>query len=146
MVSIAMSGTTTPLPNDPAALKAIIAALQAENQKMTASLRAHDLLVQALRVRIAKLQKQKFGASSEKIEREIEQLELALEDLQLALAEANDPSPAAEEEPDTEAQAPEPAEPQETNRRRPKVSKDTPRERREYDLARIAPIAAAICG
>lgn len=71
MVSIAMSGTTTPLPNDPAALKAIIAALQAENQKMSASLRAHDLLVQALRVRIAKLQKQKFGASSEKIEREI---------------------------------------------------------------------------
>lgn len=98
-----MSGMTTPLPNDPAALKAIIAALQAENQKMTASLRAHDLLVQALRVRIAKLQKQKFGASSEKIEREIEQLELALEDLQLALAEANDPSPAAKEEPDTEA-------------------------------------------
>ena len=97
MVSIAMSGTTTPLPNDPAALKAIIAALQAENQKMTASLRAHDLLVQALRVRIAKLQKQKFGASSEKIEREIEQLELALEDLQLALAEANDLVPAAEE-------------------------------------------------
>jgi transposase len=139
MVSIAMSGTTTPLPNDPAALKAIIAALQAENQKMTASLRAHDLLVQALRVRIAKLQKQKFGASSEKIEREIEQLELALEDLQLALAEANDPSPAAEEEPDTEAQAPEPAEPQETNRRRPKVSKDTPRERREYDPGKNCP-------
>jgi hypothetical protein len=49
MVSIAMSGTTTPLPNDPDALKAIIAALQAENQKMSASLRAHDLLVQALR-------------------------------------------------------------------------------------------------
>lgn len=139
MVSIAMSGTTTPLPNDPAALKAIIAALQAENQKMTASLRAHDLLVQALRVRIAKLQKQKFGASSEKIEREIEQLELALEDLQLALAEANDPSPAAEKGPDTEAQAPEPAEPQETNRRRPKVSKDTPRERREYDPGKNCP-------
>ena len=139
MVSIAMSGTTTPLPNDPAALKAIIAALQAENQKMSASLRAHDLLVQALRVRIAKLQKQKFGASSEKIEREIEQLELALEDLQLALAEANDPSPAAEKGPDTEAQAPEPAEPQETNRRRPKVSKDTPRERREYDPGKNCP-------
>jgi hypothetical protein len=84
------------------------------------------------------LQKQKFGASSEKIERELEQLELALEDLQLALAEANDPSPAAEEGPDTEAQAPEPAEPQETIRRRANVANMTP--------ARIAPIAAAICG
>ena len=85
------------LPNDPAVLKAMIAALQAENQKMSASLRAHDLLVQALRVRIAKLQKQKFGPSSERIEREIEQLELALEDLQVALAEADDTPPDEDE-------------------------------------------------
>jgi predicted RNase H-like nuclease (RuvC/YqgF family) len=93
MVSMPMSDNPVSLPDDPAVLKAMIAALQVENQKMSASLRAHDLLVQALRVRIAKLQKQKFGASSEKIEREIEQLELALEDLQVALAEANDTPP-----------------------------------------------------
>ena len=43
-----------------------------------------------MRIRIAKLQKQTFGASSEKIEREIEQLELALEDLMVAKAEADD--------------------------------------------------------
>ncbi|NEI32357.1 IS66 family transposase, partial [Rhizobium leguminosarum] len=41
---------------------------------------AHDQLIQTLRLRIAKLKKQVFGKSSEKIEREIEQLELALED------------------------------------------------------------------
>ena len=92
MVFSAMSDEATPLSNDPAVLKAMIVALQAENQKMSASLRAHDLLVQALRVRIARLQKQKFGSSSEKIEREIEQLELALEGLQVALAEAEDQS------------------------------------------------------
>lgn len=86
MVDMGMSTSAPDLPDDPAALKAMIAALQMENQKMSASLRAHDLLVQALRVRIAKLQKQRFGPSSEKIEREIEQLELALEDLQVALA------------------------------------------------------------
>jgi transposase len=131
MVSTAMSDDAAPLPNDPAVLKAMIAALQAENQKMSASLRAHDLLVQALRVRIAKLQKQKFGPSSEKIEREIEQLELALEDLQVALAEAEDTSPDDEDAPDTEDQVPATAEPRQ--RRRPKVSKDTPRERRELD-------------
>ncbi|MAC81170.1 MAG: IS66 family transposase [Rhodobacteraceae bacterium] len=131
MVSTAMSDDAAPLPNDPAVLKATIAALQAENQKMSASLRAHDLLVQALRVRIAKLQKQKFGPSSEKIEREIEQLELALEDLQVALAEAEDTSPDDEDAPDTEDQVPATAEPRQ--RRRPKVSKDTPRERRELD-------------
>ncbi len=61
--------------------------LQAENAKMAATLRVHDQLVQALRLRIAKLQKLAFGKSSEKIEREIEQLELALEDLLLAVAE-----------------------------------------------------------
>ncbi|TGN57479.1 hypothetical protein E4L95_13365 [Paracoccus liaowanqingii] len=86
-----MPQDAAPLPNDPAALKAMIVALQTENQKMSASLRARDLLVQALRTRIAKLQKQKFGPSLEKTEREIEQLEIALEDLQVALAEAGKP-------------------------------------------------------
>ena len=75
-----MSPEAAPLPDDTIALKAMIASLQAENAQMAATLRAHDLLVQALRVRIAKLKKQAFGKSSEKIEREIEQLELALED------------------------------------------------------------------
>lgn len=84
-----MSEALTDLSDDPVVLKAMIAALQAENDQMSATLRAHDLLIQSLRVRIAKLQKQAFGSSSEKIKREIEQLELALEDLQVALAEAD---------------------------------------------------------
>ena len=128
-----MSQDPAPLSNDPAVLKAMIAALQAENQKMSASLRAHDLLVQALRTRIAKLQKQKFGPSSEKIEREIQQLELALEDLQVALAEAGNTSSDVDETTDAEDPATQAAEPQEKQRRRPKVSKDTLRERRELD-------------
>ena len=71
----------------PPLLKAMIAALQAENAKMSATMRAHDQLIQTLRLRIAKLKKQAFGKSSEKVEREIEQLELALEDLLIAAAE-----------------------------------------------------------
>jgi transposase len=126
-----MSQAPVDMPDDPTVLKGMIAALQAENAKMSATLRAHDLLVQALRIRIAKLQKQKFGASSEKIEREIEQLELALKDLRVATAEADDTPPDDEDAPDTKDQAPETAEPKQ--RRRPKVSKDTPRERRELD-------------
>jgi len=69
MVSTRMSNTLADLSNDPAVLKAMIAALRAENDRMSATLRAHDLLIQSLRVRIAKLQKEAFGASSEKIER-----------------------------------------------------------------------------
>lgn len=114
-----MSNSTASLPNDPALLKAMIAALQAENEKMSASLRAHDLLVQALRERIAKLQKQAFGANSEKIEREIEQLELALEDLQVAMAEGDD-SP--HDESDMEKASPGGEADRKRPRRRPRVS------------------------
>ena len=85
-----MSKLAENLHNDPAVLKAMIAALQAENAKMAVTLRVHDQLVQTLRLRIAKLQKLAFGKSSEKIEREIEQLELALEDLLVAVAEEDD--------------------------------------------------------
>jgi transposase len=130
-----MSNHAVDLPDDPAVLKAMITALQAENArigsenaKMVVTLRVHDQLVQALRLRIAKLQKLAFGKSSEKIEREIEQLELALEDLLLAVAEGDEaPIDEGHNEPaagDLSAPA---------LRRRPRVSDATPRERRELD-------------
>ena len=134
MIIKRMSNTAQNLPDDPAILKAMIAALQAENTKISATLRVHDQLVQALRLRIAKLQKLAFGKSSEKIEREIEQLELALEDLLVAVAEEDDglidegqDEPAADE-----VSAPK-------LRRRPRVSDATPRERRELDPGTCCP-------
>jgi len=136
MVSMRMSNALADLSNDPAALRAMIAALQAENDKMSATLRAHDLLIQTLRVRIAKLQKQAFGASSEKISREIEQLELALEGLQVALAEADDSPPDGSDEAES---APPQAPEQKKPRRRPRVSEGTPRERRELDPGETCP-------
>ena len=60
-----MSEDVDSLTDDPTALKAMIAALQAENARMSATLQAHEQLVQALRLRIARLQKQAFGKSSE---------------------------------------------------------------------------------
>ena len=131
MVTVGMSNDADILSNDPTVLKAMIAALQAENARMSATLRAHDLLVQSLRNRIAKLQKQAFGKSSEKIEREIEQLELALEDLQVAMAEADETTVTDKPEDSTGAteDIPEDRKP----RRRPRISKDAPRERRKLD-------------
>ncbi len=129
-----MSKHAENLPDDPAVLKAMIAALQAENAKISATLRVHDQLVQALRLRIAKLQKLAFGKSSEKIEREIEQLELALEDLLVAVAEDDEaPIDEGQDEPSPEA-ADAPA-----LRRRPRVSDATPRERRELDPGACCP-------
>ena len=125
------------LPDDPALLKAVIAALQAENAKISATLRAHDQLIQTLRLRIAKLKKQVFGKSSEKIEREIEQLELALEDLLVAVAEdATSPI----HETDAAPAVPSPTQaPERISRRRPRVSDATPRERRELDPGHSCP-------
>ena len=78
------------LPDDPAALQAIILAQHQKIVGMAASSRACEALIQALEITIARLKRQKYGASSEKIEREIAQLELALEGLEMAGA-ASDP-------------------------------------------------------
>jgi cytoskeletal protein CcmA (bactofilin family) len=96
-------------------------------------------LIQTLRLRIAKLKKQVFGQSSEKIEREIEQLELALEDLLIATAESDIPVTDDGQGDD----APETSAPDEggdrPSRRRPRVSDSTPRERQELDPGSCCP-------
>lgn len=122
-----MPNADASLSNDPAVLKAMIATLRAENDEMSATLKAHDQLIQSLRIRIAKLRKQAFGASSEKIEREIAQLELALEGLQVAQAERSEAS--CDETTLDVLEAPVEKKP----RRRPRVSPETVRERRELD-------------
>ena len=126
-------------PEDPALLKAMIAQLQAENAKLTTTLHAHDWVVQALRLQIARLRKQVFGKSSEKIEREIAQLELALEDVLVSIAQqglvtSNQDDPEAEPvavSADTGSR-PRPS-------RRPRVSTGTPRERHELDRGSTCP-------
>jgi transposase len=63
-----------------------IAALTAALASAKAELAARDLLIETLRVQIARLRRMSFGASSEKLAREIEQLELALEELEAEAA------------------------------------------------------------
>ncbi len=154
-----MSRRPARLPDDPAALKAMITALQAEKAaaetalvaarreasaaeramsrlqgdvaSVKATLRAHEALVQALRLQIARLKRQKFGSSSEKIAREIEQLELALENLGVAQASTLDEMPADKDEAEAASDTPPAAAPAlaEPHRRKPRVTPQTPRER-----------------
>jgi transposase len=120
-----MAEASVTLPDDPAALKAMVLHLQTE-------LRTHSLVIEALRIQIARLKKQKFGASSEKIEREIEQLELILEGLEIAQAETS--GSVADEGgqvcalPSVDADTG-----QRASRRKPRVCEATPRERKELD-------------
>lgn len=125
-----MSGAPIVLPEDSESLKAMVLHLQTE-------LRAHSLVIQALRIQIARLKKQKFGASSEKIQREIEQLELVLEGLEIAQAAANDLASDAGADDGAQIGAWAPGDAQEagqrTPRRKPRVCEATPRERKELD-------------
>lgn len=127
-----MTETATFLPDDIAELKAMVLSMQA-------SLRAHEVLIQSLRIQIARLKKQKFGASSEKVEREIEQLELALEGLEIARAEQDLTPEDPEAEAETDAATETKSETSAKRRRKPRVSDDTPRERIVLDPGEDCP-------
>jgi hypothetical protein len=68
------------LPDDPAALKRIIAAMAQD--ALTA-----EALIARLKFQLARYRRAEFGRSSEKLERDTEQLELALEALESDQAE-----------------------------------------------------------
>ena len=118
------------LPDDPAALRDIILAQQQKIAGMEASSRAYEALIQALKLTIARLKRQRYGSSSEKIDREIAQLELALEGLEMAGAAA-DPAPESDEPAEDEA-ADETAATElrlpPRRRGKPRISADAPRE------------------
>ncbi len=119
------------LPEDPAVLRAMVLGLRAKIAGVEAANRAYDALVQALRITIAKLKKQRFGPSSEKIERELAQLELALESLETTRAAADSTpetdTPEVEEAPATGTAAPDDVPPQ-RRRGKPRIADDAPRE------------------
>jgi transposase len=64
-----------------------IASLEALLAEAKAELLHRDLLIETMRVQLARLRRMQFGASSEKLSQEIEQLELALEELEAATVE-----------------------------------------------------------
>jgi len=80
--AICYEDSVSEAPVSPADATARIAALEALLARANAALAARDLLIDTLRGQIARLRRMQFGASSEKLGREIEQLELALEELE----------------------------------------------------------------
>jgi transposase len=63
-----------------------IAALEAALAAARAELASRDLLIQTLRIQIARLRRMQFGRSSEKVAHQLSQLELALEELEVEAA------------------------------------------------------------
>ena len=112
-----MSLTPDQLPNDIITLKRMLLAqatvLASKEAELTAAkngLVVTQLTIEKLKAQLAKLRREKFGSSSERIERAIVQLELALEEAEAAKAEAeaSAPQPPAPETPSPEPQPPAP--------------------------------------
>jgi transposase len=99
--------TAALLPDDIEQLKALYLAQSAELAAAKAGLLSKALEIEKLKVQIARLKRLSFGASSERMNRELEQLEFKLEELEAAEAEAQaSAKPAQDLEP---VQAPFPA-------------------------------------
>jgi transposase len=97
-----MSLTPNQLPDDIAELKRLLIAKDAELVAARNGLVVTQLTIEKLKAQLAKLRREKFGSSSERIERAIAQLELALEEAQAGKAEAM-ASAAQAPEPETPA-------------------------------------------
>ena len=83
-----MSLSSAEIPTEPEALKAFVLALQTRLEAAEAELRGRDLLVEKLKAQLAALRRARFGASSERLQREADQLELMIGDLEEDLAQA----------------------------------------------------------
>jgi transposase len=104
-----MSATPEQLPNDIEEMKQLFLAQTAHLEKLTSDLAAasaelaaaraglmsNAIEIEKLKFQLAKLRRQKYGSSSERIEREIAQLELRLEELEASKAEAEAKAEAA---------------------------------------------------
>jgi transposase len=102
-----MSQAVADLPEDVESLRAIIAAQAAELTEANRRLHTRDTLIEKLKAQLALLRRACFGASSEKVERQIEQLELALEDIEASAGEnASPPVAKAEAEKSKPARQP----------------------------------------
>jgi Transposase C of IS166 homeodomain/zinc-finger binding domain of transposase IS66 len=120
--------TPETLPDDPAALKRIIAAMAQDALTAQAE-------IARLKFQLARFRRAEFGRSSEKLARDIEQLEMALEALETDQAERlATASPAVAAAVETAAEAQKPA-------RRP-LPEHLPRE----DLRHPAPCTCPSCG
>ena len=113
-----MSAAPDQLPNDIEEMKRLFLAQAANLEKLTAELTAAKaglmafaLEIEKLKFQLARLRRQRFGSSSERIDREIAQLELKLEELEATKAEAKAEAatPATPNATDTTAGQPAPA-------------------------------------
>jgi len=75
----------------PAPLPSDVESLQRLVREQQAQLLSRDVLIEQLKLQLARLKKMKFGRSSEQLDAQIAQLELSLEELEVSVARAAPP-------------------------------------------------------
>jgi transposase len=141
--------TPDQLPDDITELKQRLIAKDAELLARSCELAAAknglivtQLTIEKLKAQIAKLRREKFGSSSERIERVISQLELALEEAETAKAEAEASAP---QPPEPEASSPE-AQPVAAAQPEKKKRRQLPFELPRRDVVHMPPDVCKTCG
>jgi transposase len=76
------------LPNDVESLKQLLHAARDQVQSLSVQLQSRNVLIEQLKLQLAKLKRMKFGRSSEQLDAQIAQLELSLEELEANAAAA----------------------------------------------------------
>ena len=74
-----MDDPTAILPDDPAALKAMVTSLGSQLKSLESASITRQLIIETLQLQLAALRRQTSGRKSEKLDAQIEQLELKLE-------------------------------------------------------------------
>lgn len=87
--------TEAPLPDNVAALQALVADLSARLAERDRAVTARDRIINTLKGQLAALRRRTFGQRSEKLARAADQLELQIEDLEQHQAEQTAPEAAA---------------------------------------------------
>jgi transposase len=83
------------LPNDVESLQALLRTAHGALEALSAQLRSRDVLIEHLKLQLARLKRMKFGRSSEQLDAQIAQLEFSLEELEGNAAAAMPLTPAA---------------------------------------------------
>ena len=79
------------LPTDVETLQELLRAAQGTVDSLSAQLRSRDVLIENLKLQLARLKRMKFGRSSEQLDAQIAQLEFSLEELEANAAAAPAP-------------------------------------------------------
>jgi transposase len=138
--------TPDQLPDNIAELKRLLLATDTELTAAKNGLIHCQLTIETLKAQLAKLRREKFGQSSERIERVLEQLELALEEAEAGQAESTAPAEATSPSTDQTISPSAPASEQPEQKQKQKKRRTLPPQLPRRDVVHAPADVCKTCG